>query len=78
MRFGIKVPEFWELPSKILKIWGENKGKVFEVFWEFLKNSQKNQAKRYKKALKIQGFSRILEMFGLRVALTNSQNSRGE
>ena len=78
LRFGIKVPEFWELPSKILKIWGENEGKVFEVFWEFLENSRKNQAKRYKKALKIQGFSRILEMFRLRVALTNSQNSRRE
>ena len=78
LRFGIKVPEFWELPSKILKIRGENEGKVFEVFWEFLENSRKNQAKRYKKALKIQGFSRILEMFRLRVALTNSQNSRRE
>ena len=78
LRFGIKVPEFWELPSKILKIRGENEGKVFEVFWEFLENSLKNQAKRYKKALKIQGFLRILKMFGLRVALTNSQNSRRE
>ena len=78
LRFGRKAQEFWEWPSKILKIRGKNEAKVFEVFWEFLENSRKKQAKSYKKALKIQGFSRILEMFGLRVALTNSQNSRRE
>ena len=35
LRFWIKVREFWKGSSKILKIWGENEGRSFEVFWEF-------------------------------------------
>ena len=35
LRFWIKVREFWKGSSKILKIWGENEGRSFEVFREF-------------------------------------------
>ena len=35
LRFWIEVREFWKGSSKILKIWGENEGRSFEVFREF-------------------------------------------